>query len=526
MPLFSTANQLDPAAIASKLPSSLQWAGGAILQGLKSALGGDDPTSIMNVGAPMMAADTEISPMAYKAVQGLKGMYSRLTDAIASRMPEMAHVNKVNSIIKNFATPEEADYRGLTDFLAGKQRWWRGNVSKQEVLQHLEQNPINLETRTIGGPPPPYNPLTVNEDLEAMEDTKYSNYKVPGGQNYQENLIKLPVPSDPQTGANLNPIYNSPHWEDPNVLVHSRTAEHNLPLTEDDVRSYITDPESDPLNPPSSSSKGRLIENVQSDWHQAGSQHGYSATELPEGYTIHHGQPSGGKENSWSQTTNIPHFEVHDPSGNWVQAGLTQEDAIMNALDTINRERVPDAPFKTSWPDLALKQQIYSAAQDPNINWLGITPNSELAKRGEAMAPQFQDQTLPSKLGKLLKPFGGSVEQGNLESPRANVNWEPGSGRYGVADDPTLLTSDNFNTVASHSGIESDMFGNPYKLRQDQTPDPGQFINYVNFNRPAQQISFSKVTLTPEMKQQILKKGFPLLGLMGAGAYDQQDQQP
>ncbi len=44
---------IDSAALASKLPPSLQWLGGAGIELLKRATGIDDPTSIMGVAAPM-----------------------------------------------------------------------------------------------------------------------------------------------------------------------------------------------------------------------------------------------------------------------------------------------------------------------------------------------------------------------------------------------------------------------------------------------------------------------------------------
>lgn len=47
----------DPANIASKFPRPLQRPGGMILQGLKDAMGGDDPSSIMQVGMPMGAME-------------------------------------------------------------------------------------------------------------------------------------------------------------------------------------------------------------------------------------------------------------------------------------------------------------------------------------------------------------------------------------------------------------------------------------------------------------------------------------
>ena len=42
---------------------------------------------------------------------------------------------------------------------------------------------------------------------------------------------------------------------------------------------------------------------------------------------------------------------------------------------------VPDAPFKESWPDLGLKQQLLEAAKDPEAQWIGFTSGQTQAAR-------------------------------------------------------------------------------------------------------------------------------------------------
>lgn len=61
MPILKPA-PLDVPNIASKLPESLQWPVGAMLGGLKSAFGGDDPASAASALAPspLMAAEGPI----------------------------------------------------------------------------------------------------------------------------------------------------------------------------------------------------------------------------------------------------------------------------------------------------------------------------------------------------------------------------------------------------------------------------------------------------------------------------------
>ena len=232
--------------------------------------------------------------------------------------------------------------------------------------------------------------------------------------------------------AKMASNYQSPHWDDPNVLVHSRSQERRLlnPPPVDPTTGLGVDPawkaalstqdqaDWERLTGP----KGRMIENIQSDWHQAGAREGYQ----------------------------IPGH------------GFTSEQAADEQMmgGTIP---VPDAPFKKSWPDLALKQELYSAAESPDISWVGITPGSESVKRGESLKPTFHDETLVNKLRDLLKPFGGEMGQGETVLPR-NMKYTP--------EQEQLMGGPRLG---------------PFDLAQ----------------------------LTPEMKEAIVKRGFPIMALLG-----------
>lgn len=62
MPLYSKLPSFDPASVASKLPRPLQWPAGAVLGGLKSVLGGDDPTtSIMGAVGELPLGKTQLA---------------------------------------------------------------------------------------------------------------------------------------------------------------------------------------------------------------------------------------------------------------------------------------------------------------------------------------------------------------------------------------------------------------------------------------------------------------------------------
>ena len=89
----------------------------------------------------------------------------------------------------------------------------------------------------------------IDENLE-----KYSDYKTAGGENYREILLKLPKLDTKNGDKN----YWSTHFlQDPNVLAHMRVQDRKGPNGE----------------------KILHVEEIQSDWHQAGRRKGYKNEE-------------------------------------------------------------------------------------------------------------------------------------------------------------------------------------------------------------------------------------------------------
>jgi hypothetical protein len=107
-----------------------------------------------------------------------------------------------------------------------------------------------------------------------------------------------------------------------------------------------------------------LIEEVQSDWHQAGREKGYRA--LPEGAKII-------EQDGW--------YEVQRKDGRLLgNGGNTAEEARASAIDFLSGDRVPDAPFKDSWYQLALKRAVQYAAEN-GYDRIGLTTGSQQAAR-------------------------------------------------------------------------------------------------------------------------------------------------
>jgi len=211
---------------------------------------------------------------------------------------------------------------------------------------------------------------------------KYSDYQLPGGDNYRELLLTMPNGAQNATarydaltriadqrsltdaesnemvgleralvhqgaGHVTGDIFQSSHWDEPNVLVHMRMNDRVIP----DV------------------GKSLHLEEVQSDWHQAGRKQGYRRTTPPTQQEI-----EAKASDFWNN-----HKQADEPT--FDQLDRTRRDEYVRAAQQqLMQEGVPDAPFKTTWADLALKRAITKAAREgyDAISW---TPGEQQAER-------------------------------------------------------------------------------------------------------------------------------------------------
>lgn len=200
---------------------------------------------------------------------------------------------------------------------------------------------------------------------------KFSSYALPGGSNYRELLLTLPERSPelpagyavksfqqgfavfgpdgdevawgPTRGGalanaapslarkgNVSPTFRSSHFDEPNILAHIRFDDRTGPNGERILH----------------------IAEVQSDWHQKGRRSGYA---LPEARRAEldarraHLEKIGGDLRGEGK-------EIPDEiKREWTE--------VMNELQPHNAGKVPDAPFKTTWQELAAKRMLRYAAE-------------------------------------------------------------------------------------------------------------------------------------------------------------------
>ena len=269
----------------------------------------------------------------------------------------------LNDLKKSGVKDDEIEWTGLGDFLRDKK-----DVSANEVKDYIAKNRVSIRESRYGSPEDiqaenqriadkygyeadfDYGEVTFRDPVsgegfsyfdlpkQMQRDidnakfkgtSKYDEYALPGGENYREILLKLP----PQ-GRGKD--YYSKHYDEPNVLAHMRVQD-------------FTDAEG---------KKMMLIDEIQSDWHQAGRDRGYNIEPTKE------------------ELNKIAEYERKSASGE-----LTMDDRAQWA-DLIKKrdDRVFDAPFKDNWHELAIKQAIKQAA-DKGYDRVGLVTGARQNER-------------------------------------------------------------------------------------------------------------------------------------------------
>lgn len=331
---------------------------------------------------------------------------------------------------------DELQWMGVDDFLKEKP-----NVTKQEVQDFITNNRVDVQEVRLGEMPfedprgiakrkeifdkfepeilrlydeldnVSYNDPTKTRDLTyqireiqdlrnsqadavyTMQEAKparYDQYQLPGGENYREILLTLPQKPQPlPEGFNVDAYsvngvtkygvydasgqrygsgatkdealqkfsemhqdkpYKSSHFDEPNILAHIRVNDR----VDADGKKML------------------LIEEIQSDWHQAGREKGYQNKDGKYGEKVSPEEYKRGVDLQNQQRNQA------EPLTQSEQAEL--DDIMGRHMASIPGARVPDAPFKDTWYQLALKRVLKHAA-DNGYERVGLTTGRQQAER-------------------------------------------------------------------------------------------------------------------------------------------------
>lgn len=318
------------------------------------------------------------------------GFYSQLERVIEVKLPNTGTAESFKTSIASMVKSgkikaEEHEWSGVDEWLDDQ----TGKISKKDVLDYLQANNIQVEEVTKGDPSEDDidaflddeagEGFTREEALEYLrndeEAVKFAKYQLHGGENYKELLLTLPtdrhkakVIEDAGRWFILNPgggrsvafgseksakkalsesikreaqgipnnfdhtSFISGHYDERNILAHIRFNER----TDADGKRVL------------------FIEEVQSDWHQAGRKKGYATTETL--YEVVNPKGSVDKivasEADAEAAIENRRFPDMDKAEDW---------SIRPIKNIIG---VPNAPFKTTWPLLAMKRMIRYAAEN------------------------------------------------------------------------------------------------------------------------------------------------------------------
>jgi hypothetical protein len=321
---------------------------------------------------------------------------------------------------------EELQFTGLDEFLRDK-----SNVTKQEVQDFLANNRVDVKEVTYGSqdfsklpdtqlqneyvrvrgykPVDNYGDVMSREEIiselsgaQADDLTKYSRYQLAGGENYREILLTLPE-------AMPNPAIEIQQYtkrmetmrELQNEFANAGNMEKAISFASkaDDLQAYIKQLEKIPVTRQTENfesshfdqpnilahmrvndridadgKKMLLVEEIQSDWHQAGRERGYKTKEGLE---------------KWYNQNKLD----DDPS--FADLNSEQRSVIERNRDAGmgGDNAVPDAPFKDTWYQLALKRLTKYAA-DNGYERIGLTTGKQQASRFD-LSKQVDEIAVP-----------------------------------------------------------------------------------------------------------------------------------
>lgn len=267
---------------------------------------------------------------------------------------------------------------------------------------------------------------------QRRNNPRYQQYTLPGErQGYTE--LTMHVPTRNVEGDNTQRDFFGGHYSEPNVVVHARVTDR---VGRDGV----------PM---------ALIEEIQSDWHQAGRKEGYRTNApVDQNYARNFFGISQENWNAMPEDQRQGYVTEIEEDGQHIRQGL--------------RNQVPDGPFKSSWDELAFKRMLRWAADKGyrRVAWVNAAEQSRRypgdAKRDAGMKV-FYDQAVPSIAKKWAKRLGGTMGSGNISSggaPTAIVT-DTGVGTFVVTDtNGQRLLGTHMHTSPIQAQIEADRISN------------------------------------------------------------------
>jgi len=508
------------------------------------------PRVLEETSMPFMQAMAPKAPSLLEPQKSDIGFYSQLEAATIPLQNKGTGDQYLAQISKTAGVkPEEIQWTGLDEFLKGKK-----SVSKDEILSYLNTNRVDVKEVQLGeglpagftvrrNPRGDFDVLDPEGRIAGMglsraeaissagfEDTatKFSTYTLPGGENYREILLTLPEKTRPLTleevnakRANVSAFYpqltqseydsllqageirqislggqqfKSSHFDQPNILAHMR------------VNDRVVD-----------GKKTLFIEEIQSDWHQAGRKKGYAEPGKP--------------------------FEVFSTDDYVPVAKFATEQEAKDYAAQLGQGfkydktyGVPDAPFKTSWHELSLKRAIQEASEK-GYDQIAFTTGKTQAERYDLskqvdslLYTKNPDGTyrLSAQVQGEGKMLGQSIPEANLEDyvgkevaakiVKGDGNRTEVAGEY----DPVSMTSSrSYMTELSGEGLKvggEGMKGFYDNILPKSLDKLAKKFDAKVGKTEMDGVEVWQMDITPKMRESVTTKGQPLFAVPAVGA--------
>ena len=375
-----------------------------------------------------------------------------------------------------------------------------------------------------------------------QEGPKYADYVLPNGENYREVLIQYPQKpasvkemSDgkgwmAQGSEGSEPIYGktreeaierwqnsrhaknyqSGHFDEPNILAHMRVTDRTI-----------------------DGKKTLFVEEIQSDWHQAGRKKGYNEPKALAEIEKQR-QILLDKKDYYSKLAEPYAAQGKDSPPEvvegWTMAanGLQELDKKQSALG----RAVPDAPFKKNWQELAMKRAMQMASEG-GYERVAFTTGKQQADRYNLA--KYVDRVIYDKGTGTLRAFDKNNQKVMMQDvPLDKV--DDYIGKEAARKLNETKPNENDEIILNNADLEIggegmkgfydkilpdfiNKYGKKHGLQVGKTTLSG-FKSKNLFN---DQDSVHYFDLTPQAKESFLKKGQPLFAVPPAMAITDED---
>jgi hypothetical protein len=434
---------------------------------------------VVEAAAPTPSAQERKSLGGKRSELGLYSELEKKIEAGSNKAPAASWKAYINGLTQKGVKPEEIESSGVKDWLDLQ----KGAVTKESLLNYLQQGGVKVEEVVLGRSPDAViadrnaayeaferNEISIEErnrliDAAGVKDTKYGQYALPGGTNYREVLLTLPVDRVDQSDSSyeLNreasaaglaalgfnggefapervkvdkPKYRSTHWDQPNVLAHIRVNDR----TDADGKRVL------------------FVEEIQSDWGQEGKKKGFATGALKAAEDAYMAEID-----RLAEKYGVRKDATNKASAIRMAADKADLVRLIELNDKIVSEKaaVPSAPFVTKtegWLNLALKRIMVMAAEG-GYDKVAFVNGTQSAERYD-LSKQIERITAYKETGGTYRISATDINGDTLPAQRAKDATEL---EGIVGKELAQKIADQKGVVESYSGLDLKVGGEGMK---------------------------------------------------------------